>query len=257
MATSTNNCFEYKPKGNNHWSNYTQSSRNIRLKDKHILEAECRKINGEYAVSTFDLNLILGNDHGKFGPGAWALDVTFLKDNAFRKGQNVQEIQLLDGGKTFSAKLRSQDSTPGVYNTFETACANLDSFIGNDDGRLVCGFVREGVCKICNSFPVPRKGAPVTYVEAKELNGPSGWADCPSCRILDDLFQSLQGRGFRRENTRIKCTRGDNIELELPHMLVECKGNDGVDLKEQFEMYRVMGKILFQSYCTCRRANAY
>ena len=136
MATSTNNCFEYKSKGNNHWSNYTQSSRNIRLKDKHILEAECRKINGEYVVSTVDLNLILGNDHGKFGPGAWSLDIPVSKYTVTGKYdsksivpgkyESPQEIQLLDDGKTLSARLLGQDSTPGALYTFDTAYANLD-----------------------------------------------------------------------------------------------------------------------------------
>jgi hypothetical protein len=241
---------EYKSKGNNHWSNYTQSARNIRLKDKHTLEAECRKINGEYAISTFDLNVILGNDHGKFGPGALALDVTFLQDDASRKGQNVQEIQLLDGGKMFSAKLRSQDSTPGVYNTFKTAYTNLNSFMGNNDGRPVCGFVREGVCKVCDSFPVSAR-----CVDAKELTGPLKWADCPSCKILDDLFQSLQGRGFQRETTRFKCTKGG--KSDLPHLLFKCKGDGGVDLREHFEMYRVMGEISFHAYYIFRMANTY
>jgi hypothetical protein len=103
----SNNCFEYQTKSNNHWSNYTQSSRNIRLKDGHTLEAECRKINGDYATSTFNLNLILGNDHGSFAPGAYSLDVPILKDIVSGKYDSLQIIQLLDGGKTLSARLLS------------------------------------------------------------------------------------------------------------------------------------------------------
>jgi hypothetical protein len=236
------NCFEYETKGNNHWSNYTQSSRNIRLKDGHILEAECRKINGEYVTSIFNLNLILGNDHGSFAPGAYSLDVPILKGIVSRKYDSPQEIQLLDGGKTLSARLFSQDTTPGALFRFDTAYANLDSFMGNDDGRLVCGYIREGRCSVCNSFPVPKQNLLAGYVDARDLTGSSKWIDCPSCKILDELFQSLQGQGFLREDTKIKCIWGD--KTDLPQMIFECRRDNEGDIREHFEMYRVIGKSI-------------
>lgn len=199
--------------------NFHKSSRNIQLKDDHILVADCCNVNGEYVTSTLDLNKVLGDDNGKFTPGGGFL-------------QSCQRpVKLKDDGRTLSTKLSDFGSMhSGVY-------ASLDRFIGNDNGKLVCAYWDEDRCPVCNGFPRP--GAKI--VHARDLKGPTRLSDCPSCKILEEILHALRPKGFRPKDTLIRCIKRG--ESGLPEMVFECKKMDNSrSLKEHFVMYRVSGK---------------
>ena len=198
---------------------FSKSSRNIWLKDDHILIAECCNVRGEYVTSTLDLNKVLGNDNGKFAPGGGFL----------RSCQ--RPVKFKHEGVSIHTKLsdfRSMHS--GVH-------ASLDRFIGNDNGKLVCAYWDEDRCPVCNSFPRP--GAKI--VQARDLKAPARLANCPSCQILDGILQTLRPKGFRPKDTLIRCIQRG--ESEQPEMIFECnKGDDSQILKEHFVLYQVSGK---------------
>ena len=200
--------------------NFSKSSRNIRLKEDHILVADCCTVNGEYVTATLDLNRVLGNDNGKFAPGGGFLESC------------QRPVKLKDEGRTLHTKLSNFSSMHSGVS------ASLDRFIGNANGKLVCAYWDDDRCPVCNSFPRP--GAKI--VQARDLKGPMRLANCPSCQILGGILQTLRPKGFRPKNTLIKCIqRGESGQ---PEMIFECnKGDESGVIKEHFVMYQVSGKL--------------
>ncbi|CAO2648629.1 Nn.00g078960.m01.CDS01 [Neocucurbitaria sp. VM-36] len=127
--------------------NFSKSSRNIWLKEDHILVADCCTVNGEYVTATLDLNKVLGNDNGKFAPGEGFLESC------------QRPVKLKDEGRTLHTKLSDFSSMhSGVH-------ASLDRFIGNANGKLVCAYWDEDRC------PRGESGQPEMIFECNKGDG--------------------------------------------------------------------------------------
>lgn len=95
---------------------FSQTSRNIRLSGPSVLEAECRRRDGTWQASKFDLNRVLGNHNGQFAPSYEIFSRT-------SRGCLLQ-------GCVLHAELQDQHSA------WQSASIDLDLYISNEDGCL-------------------------------------------------------------------------------------------------------------------------
>lgn len=204
---------------------FSKSSRKIRLKDSHILQAECRR-GSTYKSSSLDLDECLAFSNGIFTgtPGTGSL----------QKCQGL--VQLQTDGKTLSVQLPRQNSR---------ASFDLDKMICNVEGTLEGMENWHWACNLCNSFPRPgRKMFP-----ARELRGPDRAINCPSCRMLETILCSLEPKGFEVDNTIIAYQWWPfHTRCERPALQFICKRERSV-LYEEFEIYRHKGKNFMYTPC--------
>lgn len=147
-------------------SDFSKSSRDIRLTNGHCLEAQCARINGDYVASSIDLDQIFGYKNGEIVPGS----------RDFSR----------DVGKPL--KLGEKPLTIDY----------LDQHIGNIDGKLKSA-CEQDYCTVCQNFPTVDTKFEITSEDLKR-----SLSKCPTCHIINELRAKLQSENSASTNADLK-----------------------------------------------------